>query len=116
MGEEGGVRKAYWTEEIDVRVILEEQKKADELVAQAKKKADEVLEEARRKAKEILAQAEAVDVDAEEIIGKERRRIEEELNALLKDHERRLAELKLRLEEMREEIKKRVLEELTRWA
>lgn len=115
MGEEGGVRKAVWAEEIDVRVILEEQRKADELIAQARKRAEEILEEARRKAKEILAQAEAVDPGTEELISKERRMIEEQLAALSKEHERKLAELKLKLGEMRGELKKRVLEELTRW-
>lgn len=115
MGEEGGVRRPSWVEEIDIRVVIEEQRKADETVAEARKRAEEILEEARKKAKEILAQSEAVHVDIKGVIDEERRRVEQELAAFIKEREERLAGLKLMLEEIRDVIRRRVLEELLRW-
>lgn len=114
MGKEGVEHILSLTDEIDIRVILEEQRKAEAKVAEAKKVADEIIGKAREQAKRILAEAQEVALrdDLKTALEEEQRKARESLLLFEKQEAEKLEVLKSALASNRDLVRKMLLEAL----
>ncbi|AKG38831.1 MAG: hypothetical protein ACP5II_03705 [Infirmifilum sp.] len=114
MGQERVESVQSFTSEINIKLILEEQRKAEARVAEAKKIADEILNKAKEQAKSILAKAQeaALDEEVQRLLEEERRKREESLKAYESQELKKLNEVKSALESRREDLRKLLLETL----
>ncbi len=101
-------------EEIDISAILEEERRAEQLIDQARRRAKEILDRARKEANEILRCAQSLEGDPrlEEILERERKQAEAELRELNDQYKRALEELRKLLERDYPRIVKRILSSL----
>jgi|UniRef100_A0A7C3WMJ0 hypothetical protein len=114
--DEKRVGRSLFEEELDVRVVVEERRRAEVLISEARRKAEEILEEARRRSREILERAEKEgSVLPGDLLEEERRRLFEELSKVERAYEEELQSLKATLGQAREELRKLIYEELFRW-
>ncbi|PLJ78291.1 MAG: hypothetical protein B7L53_02300 [Thermofilum sp. NZ13] len=104
------------TDELDIRVILEEQRKAEARVAEAKKIADEIIAKAREQAKLMLSKAQdvALDESVKRMLEEELRRVQESLDALERAEREKLEMVKIALAKNENEVRKALLEALLR--
>jgi len=116
MGHERVRGAASLTDELDIRVILEEQRKAEARVAEAKKIADEIIAKAREQAKLMLSKAQdvALDEDVKRMLEEELRKVQESLDALERAEREKLETVKSALAKNESEVRKALLEALLR--
>ncbi|WP_460025138.1 hypothetical protein [Infirmifilum sp. SLHALR2] len=116
MGHERLRNAASLTDELDIRVILEEQRKAEARVAEAKKIADEIIAKAREQAKLMLSKAQdvALDESVKRMLEEELRRVQESLDALERAEREKLEMVKIALAKNENEVRKALLEALLR--
>ncbi len=114
MGQEGVSRALAIRDEIDIRVILEEQRKAEARIAEAKKLAEEIISRAREQAKSILASAQDVTLDdnIKSLLEEEQLKVRESLEAFERQEREKLELLKTALSKNEHEIWKALLEAL----
>ncbi|MEZ0345187.1 MAG: hypothetical protein ABWK01_01375 [Infirmifilum sp.] len=114
MGEERVKTLPSFTEEINIRVILEEQRKAEARIAEAKKIADELLARAREQAKSIMAKAQEVslDEDVKKLLEEERRKYQESLKSYEEQELRKLETVKKLLDTHTDDLKRMLLQAL----
>jgi len=116
MGHERLRNAASLTDELDIRVILEEQRKAEARVAEAKKIADEIIAKAREQAKLMLSKAQdvALDESVKRMLEEELRKVQESLDALERAEREKLEMVKIALAKNENEVRKALLEALLR--
>ncbi|UNQ72866.1 hypothetical protein [Infirmifilum sp. NZ] len=116
MGHERLRSAASLTDELDIRVILEEQRKAEARVAEAKKIADEIIAKAREQAKLMLSKAQdvALDESVKRMLEEELRKVQESLDALERAERQKLKMVKIALAKNENEVRKALLEALLR--
>ncbi|MEM3437037.1 MAG: hypothetical protein QXP55_00680 [Nitrososphaerales archaeon] len=71
---------------LELKELIEEEKKAEKALEEAKKKADEILESAKRKAMEIVEKAQK-EATFQDLIEKRTQEIEEKRKIILKQFE-----------------------------
>jgi len=116
MGHERLRNAASLTDELDIRVILEEQRKAEARVAEAKKIADEIIAKAREQAKLMLSKAQdvALDESVKRMLEEELRKVQESLDTLERAEREKLEMVKIALAKNENEVRKALLEALLR--
>lgn len=114
MGQEGVDPTRSFTDEINIRVILEEQRKAEARIEEAKKIAEDILARAREQAKAILSKVQEVSLDEniKRLLEEEQKKYEENLKSLEIHEKIKLESIKTVLNHRREELKKALLEAL----
>ncbi|MCD6509064.1 MAG: hypothetical protein J7L11_01545 [Thermoprotei archaeon] len=95
--------------DINLVELMEEERKAEEIVAEAKKRAEEIIKEAEAEARALIAEAEKSDIDVR-YRALEESKLDKEIASMEREFQDEIKRLRRRAEEKLEEAIKYLFE------